>query len=206
MANKVMDENRDDAVSTEKKLDDLYELLEDNDIALMTTRRPDGHLVTRPMQAQERDNVADIWFVTDIEANKLDELATDPHVNLGFYNSKSREWVSVSGLAQVSTDRELVRALYKPDWKAWFPNEGGNRDGSPDDPRMALILVEAHTVVYSKNNKPRPLVLFEVMKAMATGTAPDVADLRTVTEREMGRPPARESAPRAGKEGGGAPA
>ena len=206
MTNEVTEKNRDRGTSTEKKLDDLYDLIDGMEVCMMTTRRSDGHLVTRPMQAQGRAGVADLWFVTDIEANKLDELATDPHVNLGFYNSKSREWVSVSGLAQVSTDRELVRALYKPDWKAWFPNEGGNRDGSPDDPRMALILVEAHTVVYSKNNKPRPLVLFEVMKAMATGTAPDVADLRTVTEREMGRPPARESAPRAGKEGGGAPA
>ncbi len=191
MASKVIETNRDDDVSTAKKLDDLYGLIEGIDIAMLTTRRPDGQLVSRPMQVQERSGTADLWFVTDIEAHKLDEIASDPHVNLAFYNGRSREWVSVSGRATVTGDRVLVHEMYKPDWKAWFPEEGGTRDGGPDDPRIALILVEATSVVYSKNNKPRPLILFEVAKAMMTGSAPDVADLRTVGERELDRTPAR---------------
>lgn len=28
-------------------------------------------------------------------------------------------------------------------WKAWFGDEGGARDCGPDDPRLALILVDA---------------------------------------------------------------
>ena len=34
------------------------------------------------------------------------------------------EWISVSGLATVSRDRQKIRELYAPDWKAWFPEEG----------------------------------------------------------------------------------
>ena len=185
MADRVTDSNRDDDVSSRKKLDDLYELIDGIELAMLTTRRSDGRLVSRAMQTQERTRGADIWFVTDRDSNKLEELAHDDQVNVAYV--KGGEWVSVSGRAILSQDRDLVRGLYKPDWKAWFPEEGGAKDGSPDDPRIVLILVEAESVVYTKRNKPRPLVLFEVVKGIVTGSAPDVGDIRTVTERELER-------------------
>jgi general stress protein 26 len=172
--------------STEKKLDDLYDLIDGIEVAMFTTRRPDGHLVTRPMQVQERTAGSDLWFVTDLETHKLDELAHDPHVNLGFYKNRSREWVSVSGTAMITNDRNLVRGLYKPDWKAWFPRIDDVRDGGPDDPRIALILVEAHSAIYMKtNNKRRPVVLFEVVKAMVRGQTPKVGEERVIGPREI---------------------
>jgi general stress protein 26 len=171
--------------STEKKLDDLYDLIDGIEVAMFTTRRPDGHLVTRPMQVQERTAGTDLWFVTDLETHKLDELAHDPHVNLGFYKNKSREWVSVSGTAIITQDRDLIRGLYKPDWKAWFGKGDDPRYGTPDDPRIALILVEAHSAIYMKTNRPRPLVLFEVVKGIVTGQTPKVGEERVIGPREI---------------------
>ena len=185
MANKSKDPDRDDDVPTEKKLDDLYELIDGIDIAMFTTRRADGHLVTRPMDTQERTSGVDLWFMTNVESHKLDDLMSDPHVNVAYYNSSSKEWVSVAGLATVSTDRELVRELYKPDWKAYLGDEGGSRDGSPNDPRIALILVEAESVTYMKVTKPKPVVLFEVARAMVTGNPPKIGSVRNVTDREL---------------------
>lgn len=187
MADKTVAKNTDDAVPTEKKLDDLYDLIDGIEVAMFTTRREDGHLVSRPMQTQERTVGLDLWFMTNIDTHKLDDLMSDPHVNLAYYKDRSREWVSVSGLATVSTDRELVRELYKPDWKAWLGDEGGDRDGSANDPRIALILVDAESVTYMKVTKPKPVVLFEVARAMVTGSPPKVGSVRTVTERELER-------------------
>ena len=56
MADKAVAKNTDDAVPTDKKLDDLYDLIDGIEIAMLTTRRADGHLVSRPMQTQERDD------------------------------------------------------------------------------------------------------------------------------------------------------
>jgi general stress protein 26 len=81
--------------STAKKLDELYELIDDMKIALMTTRRPDGVLVTRPMATQDRGPLADLWFVTSIETHKIEEIENDPNVSIGYYNDGSKEWVSV---------------------------------------------------------------------------------------------------------------
>ena len=193
MSDKAVDRNTDNAVSTEKKLDDLYALTDGIEIAMFATRRADGQIVSRPMQVQERTSGVDFWFMTNIETHKLDDLMHDPNVNLAFYKDRSREWVSVAGVATVSTDRELVRELYKPDWKAWLGDDGGDRDGSPNDPRIAIILVEARSATYMKVTKPQPVVLFEVAKALVTGSPPKVGDLRTVNEREMRQEPGREA-------------
>ena len=201
MADNTTEKQRDDAVSTEKKLDDLYKLIDGIEVAMFTTRRADGLLVSRPMQVQGREAGSDLYFVTDIESHKLDELESDAHVNLGFYKDRTREWVSVAGTAKVSRDRALVHRLYKADWRAWFGDEGGDRDGGPDDPRLAIVLVEAHSVTYSITTKPQPVVLFEVAKGILTGSTPDVADLRHVTERELAHEPHREPGLRAGDSG-----
>src|SRR6188472_4445826 len=186
------DRNRDEA-PLGKKLEDLYDLIEGMEIAMFTTRRPDGQLVSRPMATQTQAEGTDLWFVTDVESNKLDELEFDPHVNLAYYKDRTREWVSVSGTATVSRDRRAIHELYRPDWKVWFGDEGGERNGGPDDPRFALILVEAQSVEYLVVDKPRPVVLFEVAKGIVTGSTPDVGEQRSLTERELRTEAAREA-------------
>jgi general stress protein 26 len=186
------DELKND-VPLEKKLDELYGLIEGIEIAMFTTRRQDGRLVSRPMATQKREAGVDLWFVTDIESEKIDELVTDPNVALAYYNVKSWEWVSISGTATISQDRDVIRELYQPDWKAWFGDEGGARDGGAEDPRLALLLIDVKSAIYGKRNKPKPLVLFELAKGMVTGKRPDLADVRSVSEREMDAQPIRSS-------------
>jgi len=182
--------NRDNEVPLEKKLDDLYALIDGIETAMLTTRRRDGTLVSRAMQTQRRTAGADLWFMTNAESEKFEELAIDPHVNVAYYRDRTREWVSVSGHAILTKDRDLIDSLYKADWKAWLGDEGdGKRDGGPHDPRIALILVEADTVVYSKNNRSMPLALFQVVKGMVTGEPPKVADLREIGADELRQAP-----------------
>jgi general stress protein 26 len=184
----ALDKNRDNEVPLEKKLDDLYKLIDGIETAMVTTRRSDGHLVSRAMQTQRRTTGSDLWFMTNAESEKFEEIAHDPHVNVAYYRDRTREWVSVSGRAILSKDRDLIDALYKPDWKIWLGDTGdGKRNGGPHDPRIALILVEAESVTYSKNDRPMPLVLFQVVKSKFTGEPPKVADLRELGREELRR-------------------
>jgi len=187
MADKTQERQYDNEVPLEKKLDDLYELIDGIEVAQFTTRRSDGHLVSRPMQVQRRTAGTDLWFMTNAESHKLEELATDPHVNCAFYRDRTREWVSVSGTAHISQDRRIIHDLYQPDWRAWLGDEGGERDGGPDDPRIALVLVDAHSVIYSKKDRPAPLQLFSLAKGIVTGTPPKMSDVRSLDESELRR-------------------
>jgi general stress protein 26 len=184
----AVQKNVDNEVPLEKKLDDLYALIDGIETAMVTTRRDDGHLVSRAMQTQRRTAGADLWFMTNAESDKFEEIAKDPHVNVAYFRDRTKEWVSVSGHAILSQDRDLIDGLYRPDWKAWLGDQGdGKRDGGPHDPRIALILVEADSVTYSKNDRPMPLVLFQIAKAMVTGEPPKVADLREIRKEELKR-------------------
>ena len=162
------------------ELTQLYDHINEIEIAMMTTRRSDGHLESRAMATQKQAPGADLWFVTAEGTGKLRDLEHDPHVNLSYYKDGTREWISVSGLARVSRDRTKIHELYATDWKAWFPDEGDARHGTPDDPRMVLIGIDVHAAVFLEVNAPRPVVLYEVVKGWLTGRMPDIGEMHTV--------------------------
>jgi general stress protein 26 len=162
-------------VSNEKEK--FYGMIDDIEIAMMTTRRSDGHLRSRAMATQKRAGGADLWFVTCDGTAKLQDLAQDPHINLTYYRESSKEWISVSGTATISHDRAKIHELYATDWKAWFADEGDPRHGTPDDPRMVLIGVQVHAAEFLEVNKPKPVVLYEVIKGWLTGKEPDIGEM-----------------------------
>src|SRR5690349_17177960 len=164
------------------ELDKFYDMVENIEIAMMTTRRPDGHLESRAMANQKRAAGADLWFVTAEGTGKLRDIAHDPHVNLAYYKTGSYEWVSASGMARVSRDRATIQQLYEPDWKAWFGAEGDPRHGTADDPRIVLIGIDVHAAVFLEVNKPKPVVLFELAKGWLTGARVEAGETHTLTE------------------------
>src|SRR5215218_7148553 len=70
------------------ELKKLYELIEEIEIAMMTTRRPDGHLESRAMANQKVAAGADLWFVTAESTGKVRDLESDPHINLAYYKER----------------------------------------------------------------------------------------------------------------------
>jgi general stress protein 26 len=162
-------------------LESLYERIDDIGIAMMTTRRADGHLRSRAMATQKAAEGADLWFVTADGSSKLAELARDPHLNLAYYRDGNAEWVSVSGTAAVSRDRARIHELYQPDWGVWFPKDGADpRHGTADDPRMVLIGVTVHAAEFLAVDKPRPVILYELAKGWLTGTEPELGEMHAL--------------------------
>ena len=162
------------------ELQKLYSEIDAIEIAMMTTRRADGHLQSRAMATQKRTPGADLWFVTIEGAHKLQDLAHDPHVNLSYYKDRTREWISVSGIASVTRDSAKIHELWAPDWKMWFAEEGDPRHGTKDDPRMVLIGVNVHAAAFLEVNKPQPVVLFELVRGWLTGETPELGEMHHV--------------------------
>lgn len=162
------------------KLDRFSDLVRDIEVAMLTTRRADGLLVSRPMATQAFAEGADLWFVTLRTSPKVAEIAASPEVNLSYYKDRTREWISVAGRARIVDDRAKIHELYRPDWRAWFEDKGGAENGGPDDPRMILIAVDIHIAHYLEVNKPQAVVLFELVKGMITGKQPDLPEVQTV--------------------------
>jgi general stress protein 26 len=133
----------------------------------------------------QEGNGIDLVFHANSESGKTDDLKSDDHINLSFLNS-SGEWASISGHADIITDRAAVKKYYTPTLKAWLGDlEDGKHDGGPEDPRIVLIKVKALTAQYSISNKTMIGSAIEVAKGALTGEPAGVNKLRYLTEGEL---------------------
>ena len=103
---------------------ELLGLIEAHDAALLTTIGPDGHFHTRPMQLQKQAlSLHEIWFATNEDTEKVHDLEHDGRCGVSLLSSEqATSYVSLSGRAEVVRDRARVRELWRPDWRAWFPD------------------------------------------------------------------------------------
>ncbi|KAJ3049638.1 hypothetical protein HK097_009388 [Rhizophlyctis rosea] len=178
--------NQNDNASVAQQISDLLKLIDGIQTCMMTTRRADGQLVSRAMQTRSRDNAVDLWFVTNNQTHKMEELQFDPHVNLSFYKDGTSEWVSVSGVAKLSNDKSKIKDLWDEDLKAWFGDLGdGVHTGGPEDPRITLIFVEVQSAHYYLRDKSTPTVVYEVVKGAVTGSVAKVGPTRELGEGEL---------------------
>lgn len=99
----------------------LRSLVQSIGVGMMTTVDDAGRLNSRPMRALMRDRDSDVWFLTSIVSSKIAHLTADDRVNLSF-ESRRGEFLSVSGRVSMVTDRKTLDDLWKPTYRAWFPN------------------------------------------------------------------------------------
>jgi general stress protein 26 len=119
----------------------VAELLKDVRICMLTTENSEGRLHSRPMATQDADFDGDIWFLTRDDSGKVSEIRHASEVNLSYSNPKTAKYVSISGVAELSKDRTMIKQLWSPLYKAWFP------DGE-DDPRITVLRVRAKEAEY----------------------------------------------------------
>ncbi|KAI0435262.1 bli-3 [Xylaria sp. FL1042] len=179
--------NKDEAVTTQDKIDALDKFASACKFGMMTTRdQSSGKLVSRCMAvAAKEHNGVDYLFFTNTESHKTDELKSDPHVNIAFLDA-SGQWASVAGTAAIETDRSVVKKYYSPTLKAWMGDLGdGKHDGSENDPRIAVIRVKMTTATYAITDRTILGRVAEVAKGMVTGEQANVNKIREVTEDEV---------------------
>ena len=119
------------------ELEKFYAAVEEIDTAMMTTRRPDGHLRSRAMANQKPADGADLWFVTADGSDKLDDLglrsARQPFL---LQEQQQGMGVGVRHRRHRRATAQKIRELYAPDWSIWFPNEGDPRHGTAGRPAI----------------------------------------------------------------------
>ena len=141
-------------------------------IGFATGHPRDGDkLRARPMSAYlDRDQNA-ILFLTDARRHKDEEIARDPHVNLSFADAGSQKYVSITGTAAISNDRERIRQLFSTPAKAWWD--------SAEDPNIRLLRISPDDAEFW--DSPGSVISYVKMAAAAaTGTRPDLGDNRKV--------------------------
>jgi general stress protein 26 len=121
----------------------------------------------RPMSAYAEPSENTIYFLTDAQSHKDDEIEARPNVCLAFADAGDQKYVSISGDAEVSNDRAKIRELWSTPAKAWWD--------SPDDPSIRLLKVTPKDAQYW--DSPGTVVSYVKMIAAAvSNTRPAIGD------------------------------
>ena len=153
---------------------DVWAIIADQRIAMLTVEE-EGKLTSRPMGSIARPEENRIYFVTRLDS-KVGEIGGSAPVNLGYSDTHKNTYLSISGTARTSQDREKLRELWSMWVEAWLPQ-------GPDGADVALIAVEPEEAKLWNATSSNLIYAGKVLKAVATQRPPDGG---RIEEIEMG--------------------
>lgn len=148
----------------------IHELLEDFESAmLVTSGESSSPFHARPMEVAHLDKDCRVWFFTSVKSPKVGEIRQDDHVLLTFQKDH-RKYLTLTGKADIVTDRTRIEALWKESYRSWFP------DGVAD-PDLALVKVIPERAEFWDNSGTKGIrYLYEAAKARIQGTTPHIEE------------------------------
>lgn len=150
-----------DATNTKEH---LVKILSDFDTAMLVTHSESLGIHARPMNIADLADSGDVTLVTSADTPKADEILADGAAALTFQAEK--RFAVLNGWATLERDTAKIEKLWKPAWKAWFP-EGKN------DPRIRLIQFATDNAEYWDNAGGKGIkYILRVVSAVAKGTTP----------------------------------
>ena len=95
---------------SEVYIEHVWDLMESVRFCMLSTWNG-TKLRSRPMGAFVQRQEGVIYFFTDVRAHKDEEIREFPKVCLAFAETGGQKYVSVSGVAEINSDREIVKKL-----------------------------------------------------------------------------------------------
>ncbi len=151
-----------DKVAVSHDVSKLVDKIKDIKIAMMTTIENGSELHSRPMYTSKPEEDGTLWFFTELDSQKVDELEQDRHLNLGYSSPDDNLYVAITGTAQIITDRAKIKELWSEGLRGWFPN------GS-DDQNIALLKVTISKGEFWDSPNSTLLRAYTYVKAVVTG-------------------------------------
>jgi general stress protein 26 len=154
----------DGNLMNERELKQFTEILATFDTAMLVTQRG-RELRSRPMAIADRTGDGRVWFITNIDSAKLEELTENPEVNVAM--QADSKFLSISGTVRATRDRDKVDDLWKESYGIWF-SEGR------DDPALVLLEIVPTYVEYWDRSGVEAL---KFIFSAVTGDTPDESDV-----------------------------
>jgi general stress protein 26 len=115
-------------------IDHLWSLIDDIPIAMVVTHEGGGqNLRARPMAARPARTEGAIYFLTDADTPKAEEIRRNQSVCLALSDNKKQKYVSITGHAELMDDRERVKKYWSVYDKAFWSDK--------NDPRIRVLRV-----------------------------------------------------------------
>lgn len=152
----------------------LKELVEEIGVCLFcTTLKIDDGATCRPMEAMQVCDQGNIWFFSDVDSDKNEEIKKDKLVQLFFSHPGKSSYLIVNGDAEIIIDRKKTDELWSPLVKTWF------KEGK-DDPSISIIKVKPQSAYYWDTDGNKMINFFKMVTSIATGTTLEMGKKGTI--------------------------
>jgi general stress protein 26 len=140
----------------------VRELIERVGVAMLMNVDAQGNLIGRPMLPLLVQYDPHIYFLTHQHSRKVMQLSARPQVGLSIISASC--FIVVAGFAATSRDPELIRRLWRPTYRAWFPH-------GKDDREATAIRVAVTRIDYWEPPRYQVSRLVQAVKAVLTRRA-----------------------------------
>ena len=146
-----------------KKYSMLHDKIKGIKIAMLTLMDGSGKLKSIPMTTMQTECEGNIWFFTHLDSEKTEHL-TNKSINVTYTDSYNEIYVSISGKAELITNRAKISELWKPNLEEWAP-------GGLNNPSLVLVKVNMEEAEYWNNKQGKMLSLWDCSEAEQIGKA-----------------------------------
>lgn len=143
----------------------IKELVDDIKTCMFCTKTNELPFNTRPMATVDVDEQGNLWFMSNVESNKNDEIKDDDQVQLIYAKGGDSHFLSVSGKAFILKDQAKIDEYWNMFAKAWF-------DGKKD-PNISLIKIVPDTAYYWDTVHGKMVSLFKIAVSSVSGKSMD---------------------------------
>ena len=111
-----------------------------------------------------------LYFYTSKKDAKVFEIKEDREVCIAFANPEDSIYVSLTGKAQLTEDKELIDKYWNPMVAAWFEN-------GKDDPDLGMLKIKIEKGEHWDSKENKLVQAFELTKAnVLESTTPEIGD------------------------------
>jgi general stress protein 26 len=151
----------------EQPIEKIYALLQDFNTMMLITMDARAGCHFRPMAVAQVNRNPDVWLFASRDSAEVREIKADERIQVIGQNARMT-CVVLSGTAQVVEDRSMIRKLWKPAVKLWFP------DGA-EEPDLVLIHITGERAEYwDSTGMNQTSLLYQSIKPLTKGKAPDI--------------------------------
>ena len=151
-------------MSKQEQMDKIQAMVKDIKYTMMTTRTSEDHLHSCPMNTTETSiGAKEIWFIGHTPSETVENIKTNPEVNLAYVSQDDKNYLSITGTAELLEDKEKLNELWSVMYNAYF-------EKGKEDPSVQLIKVTPHGAEYWANGNAITSA-FNMTAAAVTETA-----------------------------------
>jgi general stress protein 26 len=144
------------------ELNELRELLQKFDTAVLITHAGEGKMRARPMAIAAVEENCGLWFISGRDTAKVHEIEHNTRVTIVCQDGH-RVCIAVSGWARLVEDRGKLDQVWNDSFRTWFPR-------GKDDPGICLIYVRGEEAEFWKAEGAKAVrYIFDPEMAVAGG-------------------------------------